>query len=267
MKKLLNFLKEIIKIILPPFYYHIKNYIKFKKNPFKFNNNTYWGIYSDISEIKKDFKIDDYVNKEENERNFLNYKKQLLDFNFRESILPIFLSNLKLEYVNILDVGGGYNSVYKYLKYSINQKFDVTVLETPIIVDTINKSTNNNLTYISNINNILFSKYQIVYFGSSFQYFLKCDDILSKIFDINPLYIFIVDSSFLEEKESFLTLQVNMYPSLFPQRFNNIKEIIEKMNKHNYKLIYKSKRNAFKHNLLKSNESYFRDLIFEKNNI
>jgi len=81
------------------------------------------------------------------------------------------------------------------------------------------------------------------------------------------LYIVIADSCFLEKKESFLTLQVNMYPSLFPQIFNNLKKIIEKMNKHNYQLIYKSKRDAEKHNLLKLNEYYMRDLIFEKNNI
>jgi len=99
-------IKKILKLFIPPFVLHIKNYILSKKT-LKFNNNTYWNIYSDISEIKKDFKIDDYENEEINEVNFLDYKKKLFNYNLRESILPIFLSNLKLEYVNILDIGGG----------------------------------------------------------------------------------------------------------------------------------------------------------------
>jgi putative methyltransferase (TIGR04325 family) len=254
--------KKCIKLIAPPLFFYLPHLIKI----IRFQNNIYWGIFSSNDEIKKKFKTTSYVGHKKNQAYFINFKNQKFNFNKKQNVfLPIFISNIKLKHINILDIGGGYNSVYYYLKDTVNQKFNVTVLETKMVLDTLNNSKINiGPKYVSTFEEVDSNQYEVVYFGSSFQYFLEIDHLLLKVFSLNPLYIIITDCVFLEKKESFLSLQVNIYPSLFVQRFNNLKEIIKIMNNHNYKIIYNSKRKSQKHNLLKSNECFLRDLIFKK---
>ena len=68
----------------------------------------------------------------------------------------------------------------------------------------------------------------------------------------------------MKKRKSFITLQVNTYPLIVPQRLNNIDEIIDKFKMYDYNLIYKSKRKSGKHNLLLKGEYFNRDLIFKK---
>ena len=153
----------------------------------------------------------------------------------------------------------------RYIDASSHKDFNVTVLERHIIADTMNNLSSQTQTYITSFGGIKVNEYEIIYFGSSFQYFLKLDDILSELFKIQPIYIIIADSCFLEKDGSFLTLQVNMYPSIFPQRFTNLSELAKRMKDNDYNLIYKSRRNSEKHSSLEPNEYYNRDLIFRKN--
>ena len=105
--------------------------------------------------------------------------------------------------------------------------------------------------------------FDIIYFGTSFQYFISLEEFLSKIFKLKAKYIVIADTIFLEKRNSLVTLQINTYPSIIPQKFNNIDEVINLFKNDNYNLIYKSKRKPGKHNILKKNEYFYRDLIFE----
>ena len=136
-----------------------------------------------------------------------------------------------------------------------------------MIVDLMKPETKDiqNLNYIEDINNTQ-KNFDIIYFGTSFQYFISLEEFLSKIFKLKAKYIVIADTIFLEKRNSLVTLQINTFPSIIPQKFNNIDEVINLFKNNNYNLIYKSKRKPGKHNILKKNEYFYRDLIFESFN-
>ena len=262
----LNFkiIKEILRKLLPPIIIDCIRIILRRENNI-YRGYTYWGIYSDISECNIMFNIEEYVNENQNNSDLSKYKiKESTQLNIRDSIVPLLLCNLNTDNINILDIGGGYNSVYYFCKYFLKKNIKTTVVERKVIVDSIKEFIENekNLKYIQDIKNTLPEDYNIINFGSSFQYFLNSTDILNEVFKHNALYIIITDTIFLDKKKSFITLQVNMFPSIFPYRFNNINDIIKIMSSNNYKLIYNSKRISEKHNILEPNEYYNRDLIF-----
>ncbi|MFL2902072.1 MAG: hypothetical protein ACJZ36_03875 [Candidatus Pelagibacter sp.] len=226
---------------------------------------VYINLYNSISEIPRYFNITNYLNKKQNFIEFNNFKKNKNFFyKIRESFLSIFISSYDKDIISILDIGGGFNNVYDFITNSSSKKIDVTVLETKMIVDLMKPETKDiqNLDYIEDINNTQ-KNFDIIYFGTSFQYFISLEEFLSKIFKLKAKYIVIADTIFLEKRNSLVTLQINTFPSIIPQKFNNIDEVINLFKNSNYNLIYKSKRKPGKHNMLKKNEYFYRDLIFE----
>ena len=228
---------------------------------------VYINIYKSLSEIPKYFKTTNYLNEKQNFIEYENYKKNKSFFyKIRESFLSVFISSYNKKVVSILDIGGGFNNVYNFIVNSSTKKIDVTVLETNMIVDLMELETHDisNLTYIENIEDSQKS-FDIVYFGTSFQYFIALEDFLKKVFKIKAKYIIIADTIFLENRSSFITLQINTFPSIIPQKFNNLNDVVNLFKGNKYSLIYKSKRKPGKHNILKKNEYFYRDLIFEIN--
>ena len=226
---------------------------------------VYINIYKSLSEIPKYFKTTNYLNKKQNFIEYENYKENNNFFyKIRESFLSVFISSYNKNVVSILDIGGGFNNVYNFIVNSSNKKIDVTVLETNMIVTLMKPETQNisNLAYIENIEDSQ-KNFDIVYFGTSFQYFISLEDFLKKVFKFKAKYIIIADTIFLENRSSFITLQINTYPSIIPQKFNNLNEVVEQFKTNKYNLIYKSKRKPGRHNILKKNEYFYRDLIFE----
>ena len=90
-----------------------------------------------------------------------------------------------------------------------------------------------NLNYIEDIDSSQ-KNFDIIYFGTSLQYFISLEEFLSKIFKFNAEYIVIADTIFLEKKNSLITLQINTFPSIIPQKFNNINEVIDLFKNNNY---------------------------------
>ena len=226
---------------------------------------VYINLYNSIPEIPRYFKITNYLNEKQNFIEFNNFKKNKNFFyKIRESFLSIFISSYEKDIISILDIGGGFNNVYDFITNSSTKKIDVTVLETQMIVDLMKPETKDiqNLDYIEDINNT-HKNFDIIYFGTSFQYFVDLEEFLSKIFKLKAKYIVIADTIFLEKRNSLITLQINTFPSIIPQKFNNIDEVINLFKNNNYNLIYKSKRKPGKHNILKKNEYFYRDLIFK----
>ena len=224
---------------------------------------VYLNAYNSIKDFPKNLKTSVYLNKNQSLNEFKNNNIPPF-FKIRESFLPIFISSIKKDKLYVLDVGGGFNNLYNLIKISSSKAVDITVLETSLICNIMkNEKLASNNRYINNIDNIN-NIYDVVYFGSSFQYFIPLKPFLYKIFNTKAKYIIICDTIFLEKKETFLTLQINTYPSIIPHQFNNINEITNLFFENNYKLIYKSKRKPGKHNILKKNEYFSRDLIFEQ---
>jgi putative methyltransferase (TIGR04325 family) len=257
-------LKKILKLFIPPIFLNFKNLLFIIKQP---NNITWSGIYSKTSDIPKSIKIMEYVSDEDNQIEFEKFKNSTFDLDFRPSILPLFICNLQIDNISILDIGGGYKSVYHYIIKSTYKKVNVTVLERQNITDTL-KNANYKFNYISDLDELnqinVTPNFHIVYFGSSIQYFHNYQDFLNKIFAFKPLYIIIADSIFTEKIDSFIALQINMHPSIIPSIFINIKSIENLLNINNYELIYKSKRKPTIHDTLQLGEYFTRDLIFKK---
>ena len=228
---------------------------------------VYINLYNSISEIPRYFNITNYLNKRQNFIEFNNFKKKKNFFyKIRESFLSIFISSYEKDIISILDIGGGFNNVYDFITNSSTKKIDVTVLETKMIVDLMKPETKDiqNLNYVEDIDNSQ-KNFDIIYFGTSFQYFISLEEFLSKIFKLKAKYIVIADTIFLEKRNSLITLQINTFPSIIPQKFNNINEVINLFKNNNYNLIYKSKRKPGRHNILKKNQYFYRDLIFKIN--
>lgn len=227
---------------------------------------VYYNSFKTLNEIPNNFKTENqYMSKEQTFSEYEQYKKNNFFFKIRESFLPIFISSLENELINILDVGGRFNQLYDFINLATNKKINVTVFETSTVFELM-KGLNfkNNNRYIDSLDDL--KKYNtnldIAYFGSSFQYFIPFEPFVNKIFHLKPKFIVITDTIFLEKKDSLVTLQINSYPSIIPHQFNNLNYVINFFLKNKYNLIYKSQRKPGKHNKLKKKEYYVRDLIF-----
>ena len=121
------------------------------------------------------------------------------------------------------------------------------------------------LLYTTDLSKIGNTKFDIIYFGSSYQYFFDENErVLDKYLSLDANYIIISDTRFAEVNESFITVQNNMYPSLFPQKIYNLEETIKKFNQIKYDLVYISKRKSELHDSIPERQINARELIFKK---
>ncbi len=254
-------MKNLLILLIPPVFMKLKNFFLNK-----YFGYLFWGKYDKLDKFKNYIKEDTYLLKEQHQQSVENYlnSKDIYNFSLRNSFLPIFVSSLSSTNLKILDIGGGFNSCFKYIDYSQKKNIDVTVLEREEIVTSIKEldDIDKNLKYTSEITS---SDYEIIVFGSSIQYFLEFKTIREFITKCSAMYIIIVDTAFNESNEDIFSLQVNMYPSLIPYKINSISKIENLFNKLNYNLIYKSKRPCGKHKHLDKKQLFSRDLIFKKN--
>jgi putative methyltransferase (TIGR04325 family) len=256
-------IKKFIKQLVPESILKFRSYLKNK-----YYGYTFWENFNNENDLINRLKGISYLNKKQQSlslENFLKFDKDKINFSLRNSIIPIFLSGINKENFSILDIGGGFNSCYKYIKFSQNIKFNVVVLELPETVNDINenKKFNKNLIYVSKVPQ---GKFDIAYFGSSYQYFLNLNNILDILKKTKPEYIVISDTTFTNENFDIFSIQVNMYPSLIPYKINSIIKIKEFFREIDYKIIYQSKRQCGHHKHVCGNKIFNSDLIFAKTN-
>lgn len=250
-------LKRLTKQILPPF---LLNLIRKKKAP-----HVYQGIFFSIEEIKKNIQTSDYVDYTQDLKDAEILLNRKLEFNFRESFLPIFLAQNSTSINYILDIGAGCFPVTNFLKYSIGFQGKVAAFDRPQLVSIIkDRIIENDTHWFDDIQQLSKHKFDLVYFGSSLQYFDDLEQLFSIILSSKTKFLVICETSFLETHKSCFTLQINMPPSVFPQKLNNINQLTDKMKKFGFQLIFKSKRPAPTHDQFSSSEIYRRDLIFKK---
>jgi putative methyltransferase (TIGR04325 family) len=82
-------------------------------------------------------------------------------------------------------------------------------------------------------------KVDIVYFGSSLQYFSDYKSIILSIIENSPKYIFMTDN-FMSESASYATLQVNMPNREIPYWIIGLNEIVSLLDANGYLLLYRS---------------------------
>ena len=140
-----------------------------------------------------------------------------------------------------MDIGGGFKSCYFTLTRSLTQNIKCHVID----FDNIVKSANN---IFSNIKNLTYSshypenkKYDVVYFGSSIQYFEDLEGIFEKIKKFKSNLIVFSYSSFATKNKNFTTGAYTFSRKyITPTTVYNINEFIDFFSINRYTLKHKS---------------------------
>src|SRR6185312_11098142 len=151
--------------------------------------------------------------------------------------------------IHVLDIGGDAGSTYAILKATLNpgdfSEIRYTVLELEKCVQDGRKiwAALGDHGPLYNINFCTElpaqgTEIDLVYFGSSLQYFDDYKDVISRVIAIGPEY-FLFFNSFVGSVKTHCTLQVNVDGTGLPFRKINLDEFLA-LFKEKYRLIYKS---------------------------
>jgi len=169
--------------------------------------------------------------------------------------------------INVLDYGGGYNSVFSYIKQSTNKVVNCFILESDIFLknfeNRIPKKFKKYIKYISTLNEIN-KKLDLVIFNSSLQYIYNYQVILNKIFLLKSPYIVVTRTNFHNEKKNYFSIETGIKGSQHPYIFFSFEKLKKFFLKNNYKLIFSNKYNIgrYKHSSVKDDSYFHKDLIF-----
>lgn len=254
-------IRKILTLILPPILYKI-----FYKKTYQ-----YRGRYNNYLLAQKAPAANKIY-----EDNFCNSK-----FNFpnevvvtdRFAITATLCGMLHKSKINVLDYGGGYNSVFSYIKQSTNKVVNCFILESDIFFQNfenrIPKKFKKYIKYISSLNEIN-KNLDLITFNSSLQYIYNYEVILKKIFLLKSPYIVITRTNFHNEKKNYFSIETGIKGSQHPYIFFSLEKLKKFFLKNKYKLIFNNKYNIgrYKHIDMKHDSYFHKDLIFfNENNI
>ena len=220
-------------------------------------HQSHIGIYNNAKDLKEDLlkkkvpqiignndKNQKHVNIQiERNRNIGNDFKNDARINWheRESFLCHALTLFPSKEIKILDIGGGLSPCYFTLDYSLTQKIKCHVIEFENIVKGAKEIYGDiqDLTYSSNYPEN--KTFDVVYFGSSIQYFDDLNGLFEKIKNYQPKLIVISYTSFAEEHKTFTTGAYTFNKKFItPTTVYNINEFIDFFSRNNYQLKHKS---------------------------
>lgn len=236
------------------------------------NKFTFIGKFKSLEEAKNySSKTTTYLNNESDKQNTEEFIK-FVDFEHtdRNIVLPIVSSIIESKELHILDVGGGNPPIYEYINRATLKDTKCWILERKEFVKKINKKIPKdrikNIFYISSLDELKNKILDIVYFGSSLQYFPNYKGLINKIILMKPKYIIITDTIFHnKDDDDFHVLQINMSPSIFPNLFISEDKFINFMLDNKYKSILNLNIPSIHiHNKINKSEYNFKYLIFQK---
>jgi len=243
--------KEFLKAFIPPIFLYFLRRIKGQK---KIDVNiTYEGIFHTFSEVRVAYSDANTYHTIESSnkviaeaRESLKMLKNNLPPNdgmalIRHNILPIFASALGQDRLNILDIGGGYGTVYLNCRYSCpNLEIKSTVIELPSSILEFEKIyQEGEVDFFTTISSVIHKKFDVIYFGSSLQYFEDFNQVLDQAASLKSKYIVITDTP-MGHFKTFVCAQVNMKGNVIPRLVFSLEELTEKLSKQGYKLIHRS---------------------------
>tara|TARA_Y100000022_G_C13180587_1_gene343196 strand:- start:30 stop:842 length:813 start_codon:yes stop_codon:yes gene_type:complete len=248
-----------------------------------------WNPYYDYTfhDVAKTF--DQAVKKINENKKFKNYEeifkfldKELesinkigIDKGDIHSLLPILVSSINnsnsKSIDSILDIGGGVNPISFYIKKYTNYEIKSCVLEVESYTKKLNQITRNinYLNYFSNLNEINKKNFDLVYFGSSLQYFQDTAyEFLEKTLNYDPKWVIITRNFFVDGDEDIYSLQSNGRYHLIPHKFFSKSKMLNFFNKKNFKLIFETKHDVVrKHKKMNNSEFSYQSLFFKNRNI
>ena len=188
-------------------------------------------------------------------------KIKLIDRFYIASFLP---SLIKRKKPVVIDIVGGPNPIYSYIKKATNITTKCFILDTKKLVNIIKnklpKRLKSNVKYISSLDEINFKNIDIVYFNSSLQYLEHYEQVIKKLTKFQPKYILISYTPFNKRNKNYYSIQYGVPGSVHPIIFFSPEKLIKFMKKMKYNIIFKNKYNVTS----KSDDFYYGDLIFTK---
>ena len=182
------------------------------------------------------------------------------------------IKDLNLKENKLLDVGAGSLSLFAFLEKKL-KKLEYLYFDQPLF-SSINekiilKFNLSNLKILKNLDN-LDNDIELIYFGSSLQYFNNYKDILFKIFNKSK-FILISLTPFFEnfDKNNLIVKQINMHPTIYYHYIFDIEKFINFMQENNYLLVKKNRNSKIKFINFKNFKKEYKhlfmyDLMFEK---
>ena len=163
----------------------------------------------------------------------------------KKRLFPLLIALIDKEKISILDFGGSAGQTYidciSKLKSKKNIDYYIYDLEETMKIgrEVLSefKHEYSNINFITNISEI--KSFDIVYFGSSLQYFPDYKSILLSAITKEPDYIFLTDN-YMSKHSAYATTQVNMPGRKMSCWIFKFDEIVSFLSKNNYSLIYSS---------------------------
>lgn len=157
---------------------------------------------------------------------------------------------------------------YLHLKSSTHKQYEYHILELDFTVEVLRLIFEKEINFTAHTTlDRLFSTPEIIYFGSSLQYFENYKKILFDALKLSPEYVIISDTP-MAEVETFACAQVNMPGIVIPRWVFNEDEIIATFKNDNYEICCRSTNYYPFHNFNNYNDKYrntfHTNLIFRK---
>ncbi len=237
----------------------------------KFDYTKKFKNYESIDNYLKTNKL--YLDKD-NKYHDSRFTKKFFGPNEVESIerfLPasLIVALSKNKNINILDIGGGNNPIYSYIKKSTDISVNCYVLETSKFSKIIKKKIPSNLKskvkYISNLSDVK-KKLDIVCFISSIQYLRDYEKIVEKLTRQKPNFFIITRTFFQDKKENYYSIENCVPGSIHPYIFFSLDKLKKLFKKNGYTLIFQNKynENTFSHDSENSKLFFHKDLVFKR---
>lgn len=211
------------------------------KNTFKY---IYSGIYDSYELCKKKNKFTFYNDKiyENKQKKIINkiakniLSKKLIEPFYKQHTQYLInaISLNKKKHINVLDFGGGWGVGYANCIEAFGKKklsnltyhiFDLNnVCEIGKKYFKERFKIKKNLEYFDNFEDLKSTKYDIIFLGSSLQYFYNPFEVLNKIIELNSPIIILIDT-YLTETKTFFTNQ-KYYNIGVPHSFLNKKKFL-----------------------------------------
>ena len=249
-------LKVIILKFIPPILYDF--YKKISGKPI----NTYEGKYDSLEDIKKVLNQKElYLNKRFDLSAANKFYEAIDNPNVyarssqRNGLLLELLLQLKYKNIKakILDYGGANNPQFpnlslenkKNIHYIVDREELISLIKLKKKFLQLNKN-------IKLINSLEFKELKdfidIAFFGSTVQYLEEFIQIINIIKDKGCKYIVISDSVFSNFKNDFYVKQINLYPSVFPNKWHSKNLFLKNIDLIGYKILWEcSNHHTYKH--------------------
>jgi putative methyltransferase (TIGR04325 family) len=241
--------KMILKLFLPPILVTL-----YKKIIGDSSHSTFEGVYKNFNEVNditpyasKNTQKDIYKNltnciDEYQKNNFLpvaHIRSQITN------LLPLLISSIDKKQISLLDYGGGAGESFIDCinKINIEKKIDYFVFDLKttmkigkeVFLDFEHKYCN--ISFVNNLTQL--RSLDIVYFGSSLQYFPDYKLTLLSVIAKEPKYIFLTDN-FMGNHSTYVTTQINMTGRKMAYWIFEFEEIVNFLNENKYSLVYSS---------------------------